>query len=85
VHHQIFALAPQQIGKVGEIEPPNLIPKKATKSYMHGLGTTLQANSLRQKREPSSFSWRTPQAHVALMRMLPSPMPGRYNFRVIIT
>jgi hypothetical protein len=85
VHHQIFALAPQQIGKVGEIEPLTLIPKKTTKNYTHGLETTLQANWLRRKRELASFSWRIPRAHIALMRMLPSPMPSRYNFRVIIT
>jgi hypothetical protein len=41
--------------------------------------------SYRESADQSQFHRETPGAQVVRMQMLPAGMPGRYNFRVIIT
>ncbi len=51
---------------------------------MRGGGQSNQP-SYGESADQSQFHWETPCAQVARMQMLPAGMPGRYNFRVIIT
>src|SRR5258707_4483077 len=66
--------------RVAELPPETPEERRGMRS-----GGQSDQPSYRESADQSQFHWETPHAQVARMQMLPAGMPGRYNFRVIIT